>query len=464
MESKKRVIEVDLANERVVLATMIHDANLRKTLVRDLDPDVFGDPKHNVLFRALSLLSRRGLTYSEDTIAEIAKGSDFGGFTYLRALTTDFESTPNLQFHIERLRVDACKLKILQNELPAIVEACEDPTASPDKIDRVLVAARNRITRIGQNEISGGKKLVEGYYATLRMRKLVGAVVDGFGLPILDSVFIRGFAPGGLSIIAARPAHGKTTLLSKLIIHRVRTGKGTHVCGWEMERDDYFDMIVSSQTGIPSALLSNAIESLSDEQYESIVRVTEELGDEDLLTIEENPFVKLERPKDRWADLNERNMDHFEAMVERVSRTKTLIAVDVVGKIFHDRRPEKIAEGLIRIGYMAKRYQVHMLLLHHLNREGASDRPTLEGLKGAGAFEEEADNVFALDRPIKRVSPGRRRKMVDVIDVHLLKQRKGPAPICVRYRFNGACFALTDEQDIDISVLEGEVEDEGERT
>jgi len=42
----------------------------------------------------------------------------------------------------------------------------------------------------------------------------------------------------------------------------------------------------------------------------------------------------------------------------------------------------------------------------------------------------------------------------------VLKQRKGPAPACIRYRFDGPRFALSDEVEVDLSSLEVSEEDD----
>jgi replicative DNA helicase len=452
----QRIVEVDLANERVILATMIHDPELRRRISHDLRASEFGDTKHQILFRALSLLARRGLVYSEDTLLELVKGEDHGGYEYLRALSDEYEPNRNVEFHMERLRVDAVKLALLQTDLPGVSSACEDPTTPPERLVQLLRAAVGRVERAGRRFETKGDDLVDGYYATLRARKIDGGAVDGFGFPILDSVLVRGFSPGAVSILAARPGVGKTTVVASVIRHRVLSEKGTYLCGWEMTRDDYLDMMVAAETSIPASVLSNAVRSLSDEQKLAVQDAVERYRDARLLVVQENPFTKLERPTDRWADLNQRNLDFFEGTVAEASKTKSLIVVDVVGSLFSDRRPDKISEALVRISEMAKAYSVHFLLLHHTNREGALGRPTLESLKGAGAFEEVADNVFGLDRPIQRASVARRKKMTDHLDVHILKQRKGPAPLCVRYRFDGPRFCLTDEVEVDLSMLESD--------
>jgi len=449
----ERVVDVDLANERVILATMIHDPERRRQLALRLRSDDFGDPRHQVMFRALSGLSRASLTWSEDTFAEFAKGEDFGSWKYLREIVDKYEANTNLDYHIDRLRLDRVKLELIRDDLQDLSRACEDPSAPPERIRSVLKSALTRIDRMGHKFTSGGDLLVDGYYETLKMRAIVGDVVEGTGFEILDSVLARGFVPGTLSVIAARPGFGKTTFLANFIRHRVHNKKGIYVCGWEMLPEDYLDMMISAETGIPENDLVRRVKSFSKEQNRAIIEAAELYRNRNLIEFEANPFPHLEKTPKKW-DTNDRNLDFFESSVQRASRTKTVVALDVVGKMFSDRRPDSVTEALVRIRGMAQAYGVHIMLLHHINRAGAEGRPALEHIKNSGAFEEEADLIFGLDRPRLRAGIEKRSKMKDTLDIHVLKQRKGPAPACVRYTFDGTRYALSNEVEVDLSMLE----------
>lgn len=450
----ERIVEFDLANERVVIATMAHDLAARKKLSRELQPDVFGEPKHKVMFRALSAMARAGLEFSEDTLRELAGSDDFGGFVYLRGLLEDYEPAKNLDFHVERLRLDSTKYQLMAEHLPEISAACQDPKVSSAELDRLLRGAHGKVTR-GRKSALRGPELADSYYSELRMRRAVGDVVEGTGFPLLDRCLTGGGFKPGLSVIVGRPGHGKTTWLANFLRNRVAVRKPTYVCGWEMDRADYLDMMVSAETGITASDLVLKVRDFSDEERETVTEAVDRFTDADMLAIEADPFEDLEKPDNRWG-FNERNLDYFQSVLEQECDRYPIFAVDVVGKMLHDRRPDEISLALVRIRKMAKRLGVHVMLLHHLNRDAAQGRPTLEGIKGSGAFEEEADLIFGLDRPILRASPARRRKMQDVLDVHGLKQRKGPAPFLMRYRFDGAHYRLSNEVEIDVAMLEQE--------
>ena len=346
--------------------------------------------------------------------------------------------------------------------------ACEDPKAPPE---RLLKAARGMLTRIERTDrrfTYAGEALVDQYMSTLRARRAIGdADFEPTGMPLLDSLLGEGLAPGKMSIVAGRPGHGKTTFVANEIRRRAAAGKGVFLCGWEMSRDDYFDMLVSAEVGIPASMLLHKMKSLDTEDQAHIKEVLDRYRDPEILEIQVNPFGRLERPKDRWANLNERNLDFFEATVARAALRHRLMVVDVVGKMFAKRDPDEITQGLVRIRQMGADYGIHIQLLHHIGRAGTAaggnaGRPQVEHLKGSGAFEEEADLILLLDRPTLRVSAAKRRKMQDVLNIEIGKQRKAPFPAMVRYRFRGENYSLEDETIVDVSALESSGGDDGE--
>lgn len=436
---------------------MIKSAEARSRVGRMLTAEDFGHPPHIVLFRALVALARAGLAYSEDTLADLARGSDFGGYSYIRALVSEYEPTRNIEYHVGRVSSDAFKLKMLDEVLPELAELCEDPASAGERITNLLNNAAQRSGQAALRAPLSGEALVANYYQTLQVRNALGGLIEGTGFPLLDSALVAGFAPRTFSIIAARPGHGKTTMVANILLNRLLHRKPTWCGAWEMEPEDYLDMMISNSTGVPAAVLYRQPGSLPQDVKDRVDEIIDLFRDDSVIEFQPNPFVGLPRPKDRFFDYNERNLDLFESEVERASvEGKAVFFLDVVGKMLPDKRPDSLSVAMTRLRSIAKHYAVHVCVLHHISRDGADNRPTLETLKGSGAFEEEADLVIGLDRPIQRASPAKREAMTDYLDAHILKQRKGVAPVCIRYRFVGTQYRMTDEMPVDLSMLEKE--------
>lgn len=444
--------EVDVHNERVVIATMIHDASVRNDLARRLDPDLFFDGRNKTIFRGLAEMARNRLEWNEDTLAQLAGGNDFGGFEYLRRIVEQYSSNPNIAEHVRMLEVGSCKLRIELEHIPRIVEACADPEASPHAIEHQLERALVRVRAVSQNFVRRGKALREHYFQRLRTRRALGGIVELTTMPLIDSKLARGLVPG-LSCVAGRPGHGKSTFVANMLLGRRRAGLYTFVGAWEMDDEDYLDMMLANHLDIPAVDFTRRIDELGKEEGKRIADAVEWLTADDLLAFEENPFTKLPRPEKHW-EINTRNLLHLESTIVRESDRYSLFVFDVFAKAMHDRAPAAFGEALVQVRETSKRYGVHSMLVHHISREGANVRPTLEHLKYSGSFEEECDLIFVADRPILRALPSKRGKMRDVVDVHLLKQRKGPAQICFRYDFDGSRFKIWNERIVDIADLE----------
>lgn len=454
---KEREVVVDLANERIILATSAKSAEARRRIASELpSADEFVDPRHRVIHAALLRMASSGLAWSEDTLASLAGGNDFGGFAYVRKLLENYDPNLNIDHHVDRLRHDSARLEILKTQLPELSAALEDPGGSPAEIERVASAILSRARSIagGRHFIRGGDELIDGFYQTLRLRTAMRGWKELTGFELLDRMIRRGLKSKTISVVVGRPGMGKTTFIANLLRLRVAMERPTFVCGWEMEaEEDYLEMMVSAETGIPSDVLYERPGELSVEDKDRVARAAERYRRRDLIEFQSDPFDTAKRAS-RFEDLNERNLDVFEATVARASSTKTVVVVDVVGNMLVDRSPDRVTAALTRIRKIAKRYDVHLMLLHHIGRSGADGPPTLETIKNSGGFEETADLVLGLDRPILRTTAARRRKMSDVLDVRILKQRKGPAPLCARYRFDGSRYALTGEVEVDLAMME----------
>jgi len=458
MGAEQKVLEFNLTSERGIIATMIRDPRLRREVATKHSSAAIGEPKHRVMFRALARMAEENLRWSEATLEDLAGGEDYGGPRYVRELLEEFpEALPNVDFHLARCRLDSTKMRVVNESMPELARLCGDPKASGDQ----LVAAARRVLAIAEQgkasrRIHTPSMLVDQLYESLRTWRSSTGAHWPTGFPALDRVLTYGLAPGLLSMVAARPRVGKTKFITCLMRNQVALRRGMHVGAWEMHPLSYVMSMVAAEAGVGVTRMVREAKDLTDEERRAIHRVGELLaGDDDAFSIEENPFPYLDKSKDRW-DLNGPNLDHFESTVAEQSKTKSLFILDVLMKMIPDRRPDAIAAALIRVRDIALKYKVHICMLHHVNRDGADGRPTLEHLKGAGAIEEDMDIVLALDRPVLRASSARRRKMRDTLDVHLLKQREGVGVFAVRYTYDPDHARLEDEEVVDELELDRE--------
>jgi replicative DNA helicase len=440
-----------LANESVVVATMIHDMRVRRELAQRLTDEDFGDERNKVIFSALVRMDRAKLEWSEDTLHSlVGSESEFGGWKYLREIVKAYEPNANIDYHVERMKLDAAAFAVA-SALPDVRELCADPKRrDAAAIDRALRALGDRVSRLSSGFEITGTAADRAWTDEMRLRATVGPIAERTFFPLMDRLIRRGFRPG-ISILAGRPGHGKSSWLANVLRQRANAGKRSFVGAWEMSQIDYVEMMVAAELGIPHDDLEERAGDFSDDEkhriYEQVRRFNRHI------VYERNPFPNL-APVDKPWDKFERNMRHLESTIRRASQRCAFLALDVFSQSLSDTRPETFKEALMRTRNVAVECGVHVMLVHHLNREGAQGRPTLEHLKGSGALEEQADIVLAAEQPRLRAGPSAARRMSDVIDLWVLKQKKGRFPLCARYDFDGARCRLTNERVHDERALE----------
>ena len=123
----------DPVNERVVIAAAIADTDTRTRLVRNIAADEFLVPQHAAIWRALRVCVDRKLRYDPEVMRRLVV-DEMASFDpeYLEPMEQDSELPINLDWHVETLRWDACKARILQGPLPELLKDLKDPKASPE--------------------------------------------------------------------------------------------------------------------------------------------------------------------------------------------------------------------------------------------------------------------------------------------------------------------------------------------
>lgn len=226
--------------------------------------------------------------------------------------------------------------------------------------------------------------------------------------------YIKGFRPGQLVVIAARPGVGKTTIALDAA-RRAAIGHGMPVLmhSLEMPREEITArlMAAESTTGL-RAILDR---TLTDADYGRLATAMGRVADAPLL-IDDTPGCTL---------------GHIRGRLRHMARTAParLLIVDYLGLVETPAQESRQAEvstiirGLKRI---AREHSVPLLALAQMNRavEGrASRRPVLSDLRESGQIEAEADVVIFLDRPDASDKETARAGELDLV---IAKNRQGP--------------------------------------
>lgn len=245
----------------------------------------------------------------------------------------------------------------------------------------------------------------------------------GFVLPTgygkLDKYLGGGLLPGGLYVIGARPAMGKTQFGLNLA-NKLCEGKGTGlIISMEMTTVQITARLLGIHSGLSAGRILMQSRDLTQEEWQKLNRGSSELLKRKLAIA------------DGVSTLPE---------IETTARSipgLTFLVIDYLGLIrspgSRASRYEKLTEISGDLKRLAKRLGIPILLLAQLNRElaGRTDhRPQLSDLRDTGAVEQDADAVLLLHREDYYRKKSEETKVDDttpvLLEVLLAKNRFGP--------------------------------------
>lgn len=409
VKKEKETIVFDVENEQIILSQMLKSIAVRKRCSRELSEQLFIGTRHKIIFQVLSMMVSRGLDYNKDTFKTLSNDEDFGGFKYLEDLEELFEENTNIDFHIERLKLDSKKISLKKKKVKELNEALEDPQVDGKELSIIVrdISEDLRDIFITTN-IHKGKELKKEYFDTLKQRQEVGTFI-GTGFVSLDEDLTEGLARKKTSVWAARTSMGKTTALSNMVDYLRSIKVQTLVMPLESGKESFIDLMVSRRTKIP---LINIIKRMSE------------------LTVKEKTLIK----KETSAILDDEYLHFIDDTSTTLNDLRTILDnnnyevcfIDLFEKLADVSFDSKVMSNKLKeVQKIAKEADVHMGLLAQIKRnpdiKAKDKRPTLELLKHSGAFEENADLVMFFHREYYYNSEVDK----DVLEMIIAKQRMG---------------------------------------
>ena len=203
------------------------------------------------------------------------------------------------------------------------------------------------------------------------------------GVPSIDAK-IGGLVPGEMTVLAARPGCGKTSLAMQVAEHVAKT-RPVLFASLEMGDLELTGRAIAARTGINSRDLRAGM--VSHAQKTDIKKAMAEIGNLDL-TFYVPPKCSLRQIR----------------AAARLKQSQTgldLLVIDYLGLIRPDGRSSGKYEDTTKISNdikaLARELKVPVLILAQLNREAHGQRPQLSHLRDSGAIEQDADLVWFLE-------------------------------------------------------------------
>jgi replicative DNA helicase len=412
--------------EEAVIGSVLLDNDSLNIALETLSDEDFYRPAHQIIFQAMRSLWERREAIDLVTLSQKLKGLGqlevVGGFTALSQLASMIPSAANITFYARLVKECSLKRRVIREGMEMVHEAFQETGDIEEFLDgverRVLSISDSRIApsfhRAGE-VVQDSIRLIEELYDR---KELITGVASGF--PALDRM-TAGFQPSDLSIIAARPGMGKTSLA----------------------------LSIASNIGVPLSAASGkgkavAIFSLEMSKEQLVVRLLCSLADVDSSKVrsgrlENRDFPKLVEAAGRIAessifidDTGALTITELRAKCRRLHKEHPLsvVIVDYLQLLrspaYQKFREQEISDISRSLKALAKELHVPVIALSQLNRSVESrenKRPQMSDLRESGAIEQDADIVMFIYRdevynPETR-DPG-------VAEVLIAKQRNGP--------------------------------------
>lgn len=233
------------------------------------------------------------------------------------------------------------------------------------------------------------------------------------GLAGLDKLLGGGYINGGLHIVGARPAVGKSALALQIALNAAKSGVKVVYASLEMSSEDCTARLVGNLGGGSAARFMFGGQ-LSEEEYRRFASGMSQLS-------------KLPIVFNRRSGINIRQI---EALCFR--EKPGLLVIDHLGLLEPPERRLSLYEATTRnsraLKLLAMRLDIPVLCLCQLNRAAASDRSgefraTMANLRESGGIEQDADTVCLLhDPPCEDSGAG----TPSLLELWLDKNRRGP--------------------------------------
>lgn len=370
----------------------------------------FYDVRHGKIFDAIRVVSAGGRPVDAISVfqhlQDLGIAADCGGLVYLNELSQSVVSTAHLHRHAEIIRAKAAQRELIAAADEALAVA-SGPETVDVKLDRILAmfAVLERLqARKAPRTMSELAMERMSHYEALE----AGTVTAGWptGFPRLDRMLNGGLRAGGLYILAARPAVGKSSLSQVIGTNLARDDHPTLFLSQEMAASEVADRSVASTGRVDSGeLLSGKMTregwARAVDALDTLTRLPLYVDDQGALTLRE-----------------------IKAKARGVKGLQVLVIdyLQLCSSALSDSNRNAQLEQLTRgLKAFAKEAGVAVLALSQLNRDvekRGNKRPNLSDLRDSGAIEQDADVVLFL-WPVREFSDRR------ILGLGVEKNRQG---------------------------------------
>lgn len=252
--------------ERALLGFCFKSLSNYYTVASSVGINDFLRSDHKLVYSLFKTLEGRGVSHFDSAIVlnEARKNdilSNIGGYEYIQALEDFNTAGENIQFYIDRVLDASAKYFLymsLKNKLDEVKEySVSDDVKAVTLIDNaegaVLdVSLKARAVREATNLADGIDEYIED-----RQNNPMSICGISTGFSVFDKR-VDGLIPGTLTVVAARPKHGKSTLLATIASHvAFELGLPVLYVDTEMTFEEFRNRVIAMLSGVPERVIKH---------------------------------------------------------------------------------------------------------------------------------------------------------------------------------------------------------------
>jgi len=423
-----RIPQHDLDAEAAVLSAMLLEQEAADLVIPILRAEHFYSEANRRIYEAALELVHEGKPIDVVTVAGRLRDKDrlaqVGGSAYLAGLVDAVPSVAHIETYAATI-VDKARLRALCTLCQTV--AAEAYGHRGPAAELIETAERGIFDLSSQDTSHDFVDIGEPVGAAFdhlmdlarRGERMVGQSTGFFRL---DSK-TAGLHDGDLTIVAARPGMGKTSLVLDIAQHvaglDVDPLRGVAIFSLEMPKEQLAMRMMCSRASVSVNRLRHG--HISGDEWDRLALAANELR--------QMPIFILDKPGLTLIQLR----SGLRKLIREKKRAGTLIRVVAVDylQLMHGAgksREEVIAGLSAGLKEIAKEFELPVVALAQLNRApetrgGKDKRPQLSDLRESGAVEQDADNVIFVYREDYY---DKRTEKKDLAELIVAKQRNGP--------------------------------------
>lgn len=398
--------------EMQVLGAILLDNNKILDVMEVINENDFYKSTHKEIYKEMLNLFNSKMDIDTAVLLDRLKDKQIT-FTEISNIVSSTSTTQFINTHVKIINEKSIlrQYKLLSNSILQDIESSDDIEAIKEKIENKLLSINNK----NDNDDGDINKGFENWLSKLEKRVTSGDGISGIKSGLAIDKIVQGFQEGGMYVIGARPAMGKSAFVLNIFMRACITeNKKVNLYSLEMSKNEIFDRIASNLCLINMSKIKSG--DLNDEELCKIVQSQCKLMNGNMKIFDEK--FKLENiisscKKRKIQDgLDMVVIDYMQLVENTVSKNNF-------------NREQELSKISRRLKLLAKELRCPVIVLAQLSRaceQRANHRPMLSDLRESGAIEQDADVVMFLYRDEVYDAETDEKDMMEII---VAKNRQG---------------------------------------